>query len=641
MAMKNQKGIVRYQGRDDIVCSYGIRDDGKQFYYLDVNNAAFKNGCRVASTALVEAVDPMVKASNVGLIDSEGKEVIPFNNRSIRPVNDDVILVEPAAPTSNSVIEAIQLKSDPLAATKLVSTPALIKDKLNSKIGEEGRYLFNDQFSEATVCDINGNNLVNGEKYSFIATNGKELYFSKNTADSDITSYSLLPPEVQSDVTPENDSQEINVSEVVVGQDVIENALSNETVMTNQNEDIIDEQSENDSSSALAEEETPVSNEIEETASSESIEEDNENVSIETPTEEVVQEDPISGEEAVSSDYISSNEEVIEENSSDNVEESIEEEKQSDFTSVEDFNALSENEGTPAEENTVVDDIISDATDAVDDNQSIDTDTSSVPVSEGVTPVDYSELEDMADTFDIPESVLNYKDTDEEESNVVVNYDSSSEKIEDNIITDDAVSESVTDSAPEEVPFSENVQVDEPVGDAIDEVEDIDFSFDDFDTDQDDIFKNSYVNVDHIDVDDFAENVSDVDTAPVNKGNIMIDAAKTMTAMMNKIREQEAELNETRGELNKSREANSKLKKMTYLLKEKVETQQNKLASSEAHCAQLESKYNMMEGRLREQNRVINSQAQELAVLRPYAQGEEEMADIIASSKELLGAKVR
>lgn len=631
MAMKNQKGIVRYQGRDDIVCSYGIRDDGKQFYYLDVNNAAFKNGCRVASTALVEAVDPMVKASNVGLVDGEGNEVIPFNNRSIRPVNDDVILVEPAAPTSNSVIEAIQLKSDPLAATKLVSTPALIKDKLNAQVGEEGRYLFNDQFSEATVCDINGNNLVNGEKYSFIATNGKELYFSKNTADSDITSYSLLPPEVQSDVTPANDSQDINVNEVVVEQDVIEDALSNDTPESNQSENQMNEQLENESSQVSVEEEIPVSNETEEISPSESVDESVEDVSIESPVEDVVQEDPITSEVVIPEDSLSSSDEAVEENGLDSVEDSTVEENQSDFA------VLPTNEETTVEENTTVDDI----NDVVGDNQSIDNDTSSVPATVGVTPVDYSELEDMADTFDVPESVLDYKDTDEEESNVVVNYNNSSEKIENSAITDEGASESVIDSAQEEVSFSENVQVDEPVEDTIDEVEGIDLSFDDFDTDQDDIFKNSSVNVDHIDVDDFAETVPDVDTTTVNKGNIMIDAAKTMTAMMNKIREQEAELNETRGELNKSREANSKLKKMTYLLKEKVEAQQNKLASSEAHCAQLESKYNMMEGRLREQNRVINSQAQELAVLRPYAQGEEEMADIIASSKELLGTKVR
>jgi len=33
--MKLQKGIVKYKDRDDIVCLYGVTDDGKQYYFLD------------------------------------------------------------------------------------------------------------------------------------------------------------------------------------------------------------------------------------------------------------------------------------------------------------------------------------------------------------------------------------------------------------------------------------------------------------------------------------------------------------------------------------------------------------------------------------------------------------------------------
>lgn len=635
MAMKNQKGIVRYQGRDDIVCSYGIRDDGKQFYYLDVNNAAFKNGCRVASTALVEAVDPMVKASNVGLIDREGKEVIPFNNRSIRSVNEDVILVEPAVPTSNSVIEAIQLKSDPLAATKLVSTPALIKDKLNAQIGDEGRYLFNDQFSEATVCDINGNNLVNDEKYSFIATDGKSLYFSKNTADSDITSYSLLSPEVQSNVISDNDSQEIDVSEVEVNQDVIESALSG-----NAGDDSFEENKDEVPGSMKADESndevassetdvTPVDEDLTESSVEDLEGESLENVSMTTPAEEVVQENPISTEEMVENTSEDNNEA---DSMDDVVEEKVEDSAVSEPDSfdvpvvpVEDYNAGDERS---------TDKLTDEIHDIVSDNNDVEEEPADTIV-ENKGNVDYSELQTADNTFDVPEDLLKVDDdlSDDEvfyQDNLVDSVDTSDVSASDDISQIDLGSFNNTEPVSEEVVETDDTNIFDDV------------SFDDFDTEDHDIFENSYVNVDHIDVDDFDDSVSDVDITPsTNKGNIMVDAAKTMTAMMNKIREQEAELNETKGELNKSREANTKLKKMTYLLKEKVEAQQNKLASSEAHCAQLESKYNMLEGRLREQNRVINSQAQELEVLRPYAQGEEEMADIIASSKELLGAKVR
>ena len=225
--MKIQKGIVKYKDRNDIVCTYGITDDGKQYYFLgDTNDKKFSNGNRVASTLLVEAIDPMVKASNIGIIDDDGNIVIPFENKSIRLVNDSIIVVEKAEPVSQSVKDAIEMRNDPLSATKLVSTPAAVKDKLYAQMGNDSRFVFNDQFSEATVCDINGNNLVNDEYYSFIAVANNKLYFSKNTVDAPIVEYSLLPPEVQSDVTPKNDGTDIDVSNINVESNVVENAMS-------------------------------------------------------------------------------------------------------------------------------------------------------------------------------------------------------------------------------------------------------------------------------------------------------------------------------------------------------------------------------------------------------------------------------
>ena len=223
--MEIQKGIVKYKDRSDIVCTYCITDDGRKYYFLDPNDEnKFSNESRIASTALIEAVDPMVKASNIGLLDKDGKEIIPFNNRSIRPINNETILVELANPVSASVIEANKLKSNPLAATKLVSTPALIKDKMSQKMGNNGRYIFNDQFSEATIYDINGNNLVDNQYYSFVGLSGEKLYFSKNTAESDIVEYSILPPETQNSNSDEMNSN-LDINNVVVDQNVVEKAF--------------------------------------------------------------------------------------------------------------------------------------------------------------------------------------------------------------------------------------------------------------------------------------------------------------------------------------------------------------------------------------------------------------------------------
>ena len=60
------------------------------------------------------------------------------------------------------------------------------------------------------------NNLVDGDSFSFIAYDGNKLLFSKNTIDSQITEYSLLTPEVQSNVSDTNDSKELDVQKVEV-----------------------------------------------------------------------------------------------------------------------------------------------------------------------------------------------------------------------------------------------------------------------------------------------------------------------------------------------------------------------------------------------------------------------------------------
>jgi hypothetical protein len=223
--MKIQKGIVKYKDRNDIVCTYGVTADGKQYYFLDENDEKkLANGGRIASTELVEAIDPMVKASHIGVVGADGHEIIPFVNKSIRPINDAILLVEVSKPVSPSVLEAISLKSDPLSAAKLVSTPAAIKEKLNSKMGSDGRYLINDQFSEATICDIDGNNLINNELYSFAGISNGKVYLSKNVADSEINEFSLSPE--QDEVVESSESaSDIDVSSVNVEQKVIDQAM--------------------------------------------------------------------------------------------------------------------------------------------------------------------------------------------------------------------------------------------------------------------------------------------------------------------------------------------------------------------------------------------------------------------------------
>lgn len=222
--MQIQKGIVKYKDRNDIVCNYGVTDDGKQYYFLDVDELS--NGNIIATTTLVEAIDSSAVPSSIGVITKEGEEVIPFENKSIKPIaNGDILLVETAKPTTESVLESIKLRNDPLSATKLVTTPATIKDKMNAKMGSDGRFVFNDQFSEATVYDINGNNLIDHQYFSFIGINSEKLFFSKNVVDSEIFEYSLLPVGVQANVAEDQGLQKLDVEGTSVTKDVIDTAV--------------------------------------------------------------------------------------------------------------------------------------------------------------------------------------------------------------------------------------------------------------------------------------------------------------------------------------------------------------------------------------------------------------------------------
>lgn len=246
MSMQIQKGLVKYKDRSDIICTYGITDDGGQYYFLDGNR--LPNGNIIATTALVEAIDPIAVSSSIGVIDTNGKVIIPFENKAIKVIAEGILLVEKSKPTTESVLEAIKLRSDPLAATKLVTTPATIKDKINEKMGSEGKFVFNDQFSEATIFDINGNNLIDNEYFSFIGVNKEKIFFSKNTIDSDIREYEFNVSSNENKVTEDSmDAVKLNIENTGVSKETIENAINSQVPEKSDNEIKSDEQMDDES----------------------------------------------------------------------------------------------------------------------------------------------------------------------------------------------------------------------------------------------------------------------------------------------------------------------------------------------------------------------------------------------------------
>lgn len=196
--MQVQKGQVRYKDRNDIICTYGSVADqaDKKYFFLDEK---LPNGLILVTTELIEAIDPMVPATHIGVVNNDGKEIIAPVNKSIKVVSDAIFVVEKTTPVTQSVIDAVNIRKDPLSATKLVTTVAGIKDKFTAIVGSEGKYIVNDQFSEAGIYDLDGKELLNGELYSFVLVNGNFLYLSKNTVDSEIVKFDLVKKEIVSE----------------------------------------------------------------------------------------------------------------------------------------------------------------------------------------------------------------------------------------------------------------------------------------------------------------------------------------------------------------------------------------------------------------------------------------------------------
>lgn len=228
--MNIQVGQVKYKGRDDYRVIYGTTEDGKVYYFLD--NTVLANNSRIGSTELIEAIDKEIKPSHIGVVSSDGKEVIPFVNKTIKLISDGILLVEKSSPESENVKEALSLRSDPTAATKLVSTPAAIKDKMSKVMSKDARYVFNDLFSEAYICDLDGNTLVDGY-YSFIAVDGStgKVYLSKNDLNTQLVEYSILPLDVK-----DNNASSLDVTKVEIPKEVVEKALTDGGVDKQKNE---------------------------------------------------------------------------------------------------------------------------------------------------------------------------------------------------------------------------------------------------------------------------------------------------------------------------------------------------------------------------------------------------------------------
>lgn len=623
--MKIQKGIVKYKDRNDIVCFYGVTNDGRQYYFLDeTDEKKFSNGNRIASKLLVEAIDPMVKASNIGVVNEAGEEVISFDNKSIKPINNDIILVEKSQPVSQSVIAANEMRSDPAFATQLVSTPATIKSKLNVKMGSEGRYLFNDQFSEATVCDINGNNLVNNEYFSFIGMTREKLYFSKNTVDSIITEYSILPPEVQSDITPNSDKNEINVGEVDIPSDVVENALNEKQEEINVNQDKQKEESENvqgairtddiviPSIGSDDEEEKEKEEDNLETVSDEDFE--NEEDSQNKDKKEIdsnLEKNPLVAED-ISTEVVENEKEAKELATNPDEEDEIEdvlEEQQIDFSDTDENEEIDEQEQN----------------DEVEDNEEeVETDKGAdEEIAEDNTEVE----EEVEDSIDIEETIPEVVEDDEEEISTnkeKLNLDTDKFDETDNSLEDE-VSRVLDNEDGEDFSMNDN------------DYSDIETEFEKDINDE--IFKDSIFRADKI-VNDFSDTFEEHDFSKISssrRDNIMTDVAKSMANLIRQNKEQRNIINKYQEKLERINSTRRSIVDKVKVQEQKIDVLTNKIRGMEKTLNNLENRNQLLESKNRDQEKLIAAQNREIEELRPQLAGKEDLVKVLADAQVLLG----
>ena len=570
--MEIKQGKVKYRNSEQL-WTYSITEDGKQYYFLDPAGVQrFKNNTIVVTTNLKEAVDPMyasTSAMNIGLIDENGKEVIPCTNKSIRPVNDSTLLVEPANPISPNVIDAAATRKD----FKHVALQAAIRDNFKNKLGDNIRYLFNDQFSEVTICDIDGNNLVNGEYYSFVVLDNDKLFMSKNSSDSGIVEYSLVPTENVVE-TPQTVEQPIDVNNVNVDNNVVDNALAStpvENVNVGFNTDDVAPVALNDDQMVQ-----PVE-EVTETPVEQPAEEVQQEV-VETPQEEVAAQ-PVENvvSEVAPVEDISTDEIQLPKISADNEEE----------LPMDDNNVVEE---TPVEQPA----------------EEVQQEVVETPVEETAPVEDSEEVETPQDAEEVSSEEINIP-TSEDSEEVV-------EDAEEDIDLNDEQEDTTLDNMFNEVSSARDVEDDM----------------------KEEVFSDSVVKTDSIedDYDDYQEDNYEY-TTPA-KDTTMEDVAKSMAAVIKFSKELKATNSELTDKLESANNSRNNAIKKNKMLEEKVDILSSKTQSLENKVIKLESRNDVLENRVHDQERIIDSQEREIDMLKSQLAGMDKVVELSKTANELV-----
>lgn len=217
--MEILKGMVKDAGFPDEECTYVKLDDTTLYYFI--KDYSLSNGNIIATTNLKEAIGHATYTS-LGVINQEGKVLIPFENKTIKPIKDNLLLVEKNVPTTESVVNAFNNKSDPFAAQGFAESAATIKKQMKDIMGFNGEFIFDNQFSECALYTMDGVNVANNY-FSFIGESNGDYYLATNVVGATIMKFNpsqLVQPDISAEQTTNEPQEEVTQTEIASQQEM-------------------------------------------------------------------------------------------------------------------------------------------------------------------------------------------------------------------------------------------------------------------------------------------------------------------------------------------------------------------------------------------------------------------------------------
>lgn len=204
-------------------CTYAKVDENTNYYFI--KDYHLENENIIATTNYKEAIGHEAYTS-IGVINKEGDILIPFENKTIKPIKDKLLLVERNVPMTECVLNALKEKTDPFAAQTHAQNAATIKKQMKDIMGISGDFIFDNQFSEAAIYTMDGVNVA-GNYFSFIGENNGDYYLATNVVGATIMKFN--PSQLvqsQTNTTSESSGQQPQIPQTPI----IDNSQTSDTV---------------------------------------------------------------------------------------------------------------------------------------------------------------------------------------------------------------------------------------------------------------------------------------------------------------------------------------------------------------------------------------------------------------------------